>query len=63
MKKDKSIKSVQRKTNTPHNTGWHKKSRNPTTNFPPDTHKIFCERCKKFNHGCPNPFYESMCSL
>lgn len=24
-----------------------------TTNYAPDTHKIFCERCYKYNRGCP----------
>ena len=44
-----------RKTKTNHQTGWHKRVVNPTTNFPMDSHKAFCERCfKVYNDGkCP----------
>lgn len=31
-----------------------KKSKNPTTNYPKDSHKDFCKRCMKFNGYCPN---------
>lgn len=24
-----------------------------TTNYPKDSHKAFCERCFKYNGGCP----------
>lgn len=30
-----------------------KKQKNPTTNFAKDSHRAFCERCKRYNHGCP----------
>lgn len=30
------------------------KGKNPTTNYPKDTHKAFCERCFEYNGGCPN---------
>lgn len=44
-----------RKTKTNHQTGWHKAVKNPTTNYPMDGHKAFCERCfKVYNDGvCP----------
>jgi len=38
---------------TNHKTGWHKKTVNPTTNYPKDTHKAFCKRCLSHNDGCP----------
>lgn len=44
--KDKKIK-------TNHQTGWHKPIVNPTTNYPMDTHKKFCERCLKKHGKCP----------
>lgn len=31
-----------------------KKKKNPTVNFPPDEHFIFCKRCYKHNQGCVN---------
>lgn len=31
-----------------------KKSKNPTTNYPKDSHKDFCKRCMKFNGYCQN---------
>ena len=39
---------------THHQTGYHKPVRNPTTNYPKDTHKDFCARCLA-HHGytCP----------
>ena len=30
-----------------------KSKKNPTTNYPMDSHKEFCKRCKEFNGGCP----------
>ena len=30
------------------------KGKNPTTNYIKDVHKVFCERCFKYNEGCPN---------
>lgn len=36
--------------------------RNPTLNYPPDEHMIFCMRCQKRHGGCPNP-PPSRCSL
>ena len=43
-----------------------RKQKNPTTNYPKDTHKSFCERCFKFNHGCPvtkRQYKDRSCSL
>lgn len=32
----------------------HKKCiKNPTTNYPKDTHAEFCARCKAYNGVCP----------
>lgn len=31
-----------------------KSKKNPTHNYPMDSHKEFCKRCKKFNGGCPS---------
>ena len=42
-----------KKTKTNHQTGYHKPVVNPTTNYPMDSHKEFCKRCKEFNGGCP----------
>ena len=39
---------------THHQTGYHKKQRNPTTNYAKDTHKQFCERCMVYNGCCPD---------
>ena len=45
-------KATEHKTH--HQTGWHKRVKNPTTNYAKDTHKAFCERCTKFHNGiCP----------
>lgn len=41
------------KTKTNHQTGWHKRVVNPTTNYPKDTHKAFCKRCMDYNGHCP----------
>lgn len=30
------------------------KGNNPTTNYPKDTHRAFCERCFAYNKGCPS---------
>ena len=39
---------------THHQTGWHKRVVNPTTNYPPDAHKYFCRRCLSYNKDiCP----------
>lgn len=60
MKKGKQTKAdmvsvrVRNDTKTNHQTGYHKPVKNPTTNFPKDTHKEFCKRCFLFNKGCPD---------
>lgn len=42
------------KTKTNHQTGWHKRVVNPTTNYAMDNHKAFCKRCFAINkHVCP----------
>ena len=38
---------------TNHQTGYHKAIKNPTTNYPKDSHKDFCKRCMSRNNGCP----------
>lgn len=41
-------------TKTNHQTGWHKRVVNPTTNYPMDGHKKFCKRCYAINQNiCP----------
>ena len=63
MKKGKQTKADKAKdvvvkagliTKTNHQTGYHKPVKNPTTNFPKDTHKDFCVRCFRHNGGCPD---------
>lgn len=27
--------------------------KNPTVNYPRDSHAVFCKRCKQHNKGCP----------
>lgn len=45
---------VKRDTKTHHRTGYHKPIKNPTINAAPNTHKVFCKRCMKYNKGvCP----------
>lgn len=44
-------------------TGWQKKTKNPTTNAKMDPHKYFCRRCHSYNKGCPNPGGPKNCSL
>ena len=55
MKKEqtKPVK-VARNTKTHHQTGYHKPVKNPTTNYPKDSHKAFCKRCMGYN-GCVCP--------
>ena len=36
---------VARNTKTHHQTGYHKPVKNPTTNYPKDSHKEFYKRC------------------
>lgn len=40
---------------TNHKDGYHKPVKNPTTNYPKDTHREFCGRClNRYNNGvCP----------
>lgn len=45
-------KPVDRPTKTNHQTGYHKRSKNPTTNYAPSSKKEFCKRCFAQNHGC-----------
>lgn len=42
-----------RATKTNHQTGYDKPVKNPTTNYPMDSHKRFCTRCLTANKGCP----------
>lgn len=44
---------MSKETKTNHQTGWHKRISNPTTNYPKDSHKAFCRRCLAYNQGCP----------
>lgn len=48
----KPVKVV-RSTKTHHQTGYHKPVKNPTTNYPKDSHKEFCKRCLAHNGVCP----------
>lgn len=34
-------------------TDNHKHDKNPTTNYPMDSHKEFCKRCMTYNGRCP----------
>ena len=51
VKHPRPHKATEHKTH--HQTGWHKRAKNPTTNYGKDTHKQFCERCIAFNGFCP----------
>lgn len=31
-----------------------RRKKNPTTNYPKDSHKEFCKRCYEYNKGCPD---------
>lgn len=57
----------EKKTKTNHQTGYRKLIKNPTTNYPMDTHKAFCKRCKKINGDiCPmtrKKFINTRCSV
>lgn len=45
---------AERNSKTNHHTGYHKPEKNPTTNYPKDSHKEFCKRCLRYNDGfCP----------
>lgn len=56
-----------KKTKTNHQTGYRKPVKNPTTNYPMDTHKAFCKRCKAINGNiCPvtgKTFTAARCSV
>lgn len=55
-----------RETKTNHQTGWHKRVANPTTNYPKSTHAEFCRKCLSYNNGCPNtntPYPDRHCTL
>ena len=60
MKKDKPTPppiKAKRDTKTHHLPGYHKPVKNPTTNYPKDSHKAFCKRCLGYNGGiCPGNF-------
>ena len=45
--------AMSKETKTNHQTGWHKRISNPTTNYPKDSHKAFCRRCLAYNQGGP----------
>lgn len=48
------LTKANRDTKTHHRTGYHKPTKNPTTNAAPDSHKKFCKRCLGYNKGiCP----------
>ena len=62
MKKGKQTKAdkandapvkVMRVTKTNHQTGYHKRIKNPSTNYIGDPHKTFCKRCMAHNKRCP----------
>ena len=38
---------------TNHQTGYHKRIKNPSTNYIGDAHKAFCKRCFAHNKRCP----------
>lgn len=60
--KVKSLKAkIDRVTKTNHKTGWHRPIKNPTTNYPMDSHQAFCKRCLTYNGGCPLGTYK--CSV
>lgn len=35
----------------------------PTTNYPMDSHKVFCMRCLAYNKRCPHPRGMRDCNL
>ena len=60
------MKKEARETKTNHQTGYHKPVKNPTTNYPMDSHKEFCKRCLRYNNlACPVTGYKptKACSL
>ena len=52
QKYNENAPTKQRKTN--HQTGWHKRVKNPTKNSKSITHKEFCEICYAYNKCCIN---------
>lgn len=45
---------AKRDTKTHHLPGYRKPVKNPTTNYPKDSHEAFCKRCLGYNRGiCP----------
>ena len=54
-----------KETKTNHKTGWHKRIKNPTTNYRKDEHKDFCRRCLDHNIVCPVTGYKpsKLCDL
>ena len=51
---------------TANETEKTKVGKNPTTNYPKDSHKDFCKRCRTYNEGCPltaSGVPDSNCSL
>lgn len=55
-----------RETKTNHQTGWHKRIVNPTTNYAKSTHKEFCRKCLAHNQGCPSngqPWPDKTCDI
>lgn len=57
----------EKKSKTNHSTGYHKPVKNPTQNYPMDTHKDFCKRCFPAHKGiCPMtglPILSKGCSV
>lgn len=53
--KNEQIKPVNVAQNTEahRQTGYYKSVKNPTTNYPKDSHKEFCNRCLDHNGLCP----------
>ena len=61
----KTVKPVKaestKRTKTNHKPSWHKRTKNPTFNYPKDGHNDFCVRCNIINHGCTGNY--KACSL
>ena len=61
---EESTKLARAAGKTRHQAGYHKKIKNPSTNYVGDVHKAFCKRCMAYNKRCPlGPGKMSTCSL
>lgn len=61
---EENTKMARASGRTHHQTGYHKRIKNPSTNYIGDPHKTFCRRCMAHNGRCPlGPRNMGACSL